>query len=73
MVDNEIICSDTLMIFPSCTCIKCAQLGKLLKMLDDVPEDGTDQATLFDKARAHLIFPPDPGESFDDLMKNAQK
>lgn len=73
MIENQIICSETLEIFIKCKCDKCVNAMKVFKSLDSAPEDGTDQAMIFDNATAHLIFPPDEGESFDDIMKKAQE
>jgi hypothetical protein len=70
---NKIICSETLEFFEECKCLKCAKAIKVYKSLESVPEDGTDQAMIFDNATAHLIFPPDEGDSFDDIMKKAQE
>ena len=73
MIVNRIICSDTFNFFEECNCPKCDKALKVFKTLDSAPEEGTDQAVIFDNATAHLIFPPDEGESFDDIMKKAQE
>jgi hypothetical protein len=73
MIEDNVICSDTLKTIDKCKCLKCKKALKLVFSNDEVPEDGTDQAKIFDEAVAHLIFPPRPGESFDDIINNAQK
>jgi len=73
MVDNNIICSDTMETLDDCKCYKCKHALEFAVSLDSSPEDGTDQARLLDMAMAHLIFPPDKGESFDEIMKKAQE
>jgi len=73
MVDNKIICSETTDFFGECRCPKCKKAMQVFLSLDSAPEEGTDQAMIFDHATEHLIFPPDEGESFDDIMKKAQE
>ncbi len=73
MIEKEVICSETLKTVSSCPCHKCVAVINMMKILKEAPEEGTDQARIFDAATAHLIFPPDEGESFEDIIKNAQK
>jgi len=73
MMDDNIICSDTLLSINNCTCKKCIRVINMVVDSEGYPEEGTDQARLFDMAMAHLIFPPDKGDSFEDIMKKAQE
>ena len=69
---DNIICSHTLKDFNICECNKCKVYRRVLDSMDEPPEDGTDQARIFDESSSHLIFPPKPGESFEDIMKKAK-
>lgn len=73
MMDDNIICSDTSLSINKCSCQKCLKVITMVVDLKEYPEEGTDQARIFDMAMAHLIFPPDEGESFEDIMKKAQE
>jgi hypothetical protein len=73
MIYKKITCSETMENLDDCKCPKCEYALELFESLDETPEDGTDQAKIFDMAVAHLIFPTDEGDSFEELMKKAQE
>jgi hypothetical protein len=72
MIDKLVICSETIQPVGICPCPKCDSVRIMMNILTEAPEDGTDQARLFDSAIAHLIF-PEEGEGFEDILNNAQK
>lgn len=66
------MCLDTSLSLEECTCDKCIKAIHVTDVMGSPPEEGTDQARIFDSVTEHLVFKSrdgDSGKEFDDFME----